>query len=109
MSVVVVTELRQSGKSTFLQREKGLRDGKYVSLDDFAQLAAARGDPEAFVRSDEPLSIDEARKCPELLKAIKREVDHHRRPGRFLLSGSVNFSLSRVARAVHDRNDGQRL
>jgi len=95
LPVVVVTGLRQSGKSTFLQREKGLRDRKYVSLDDFAQLAAARGDPEAFVRSDEPLSIDEAQKCPELLTAIKREVDRHRRPGRFLLSGSANFSLLR--------------
>lgn len=95
MPVVVVTGLRQSGKSTFLQREKGLRARKYVSLDDFAQLAAARGDPEAFVRSDEPLSIDEAQKCPELLTAIKREVDRNRRPGRFLLSGSANFSLLR--------------
>lgn len=95
MPVVVVTGLRQSGKSTFLQHETGLTDRQYTSLDDFAQLAAARGDPDAFVRTDAPLTIDEAQRCPELLIAIKREVDRHRRPGRFLLSGSANFALLR--------------
>lgn len=95
MPVVVVTGLRQSGKSTFLQHEKGLAGRRYVSLDDFAQLAAARSDPEGFVRSDEPLTIDEAQKCPALLPAIKREVDRARRPGRFVLSGSANFALLR--------------
>ena len=93
--VVVVTGLRQSGKSTFLQRERGLAGRRYLTLDDPAQLAAARSDPEAFVRSDAPLTIDEAQKCPELLVAIKREVDASRAPGRFLLSGSANFALLR--------------
>jgi len=95
MPVVVVTGLRQSGKSTLLQHEKGLAGRRYVSLDDLAQLAAARSDPEGFVRSDEPLTIDEAQKCPELLPAIKREVDRARRPGWFVLSGSANFGLLR--------------
>ena len=95
MPVVVVTGLRQSGKSTFLQQEKALASRRYVTLDDFAQLAAARSDPEGFIRSDKPLTIDEAQKCPELLTAIKREVDRARRPGRFLLSGSANFALLR--------------
>ncbi len=93
MPVVVVTGLRQSGKSTFLLREKGLAGRRYLTLDDPALLAAARADPQAFVRSDEPLTIDEAQKCPELLTAIKREVDRARRPGRYLLSGSANFAL----------------
>jgi predicted AAA+ superfamily ATPase len=95
MPIVIVTGLRQSGKSTFLQHEKPLSSRRYVTLDDFAQLAAARSDPEGFIRSDEPLTIDEAQKCPELLTAIKREVDRSRQPGRFLLSGSANFSLLR--------------
>lgn len=93
MPVVVVTGLRQSGKSTFLQHEKGLAGRRYLTLDDPAQLAAARANPEAFVHSESPLTIDEAQKCPELLTAIKREVDRARRPGRFLLSGSANFAL----------------
>jgi hypothetical protein len=93
MPVVVLTGLRQTGKSMLLQHEPGLASRRYVSLDDFAQLEAARRNPEAFVRGDEPLTIDEAQRCPELLLAIKREVDQGRRPGRFLLSGSANFSL----------------
>jgi len=95
MPVVVVTGLRQAGKSTFLQHEPGLADRHYASLDDFAQLEAARRNPEAFVHREERLTIDEAQKCPELLTAIKREVDRRRRPGQFLLSGSANFALLR--------------
>jgi predicted AAA+ superfamily ATPase len=95
MPVVVVTGLRQAGKSTFLQNEPVLRERRYVSLDDLAQLTAARSDPETFVRSDEPLTIDEAQRCPELLPAVKRAVDRSRRPGQFLLSGSANFALLR--------------
>ncbi|MBI2217343.1 MAG: ATP-binding protein [Candidatus Rokubacteria bacterium] len=93
MPVVVVTGLRQTGKSTFLQHEPGLAGRRYLSLDELALLDAARRDPEAFVRSEEPLIIDEVQRCPELLTAIKREVDRDRRAGRFLLSGSANFTL----------------
>ena len=95
MPVVVVTGLRQSGKSTLLQQDPLLAGREYVSLDDFAQLEAARRNPEAFVRRDRPLTVDEAQKCPELLPAIKLEVDRDRRPGRFVLSGSASFALLR--------------
>lgn len=93
LPVVVVTGLRQAGKTTFLQNEPVLSGRRYVTLDDFAQLAAARSDPEAFVRTDDAVTIDEAQRCPELLQAIKREVDRDRRAGRFVLSGSANFGL----------------
>lgn len=93
MPVVVLTGMRQAGKSTLLKNEPGLERRRFVSLDDFAQLEAARSAPEAFVGGGAPLTIDEAQRCPELLAAIKREVDRDRRPGRFLLSGSANFSL----------------
>ncbi len=93
MPVVVVTGMRQTGKTTFLQKQPGLEHRRYVTFDDFAQLAAAKSDPDLFVGSDEPLSIDEAHKCPEILTAIKRVVDRKRIPGQFLLSGSANFLL----------------
>lgn len=93
MPVVVLTGMRQVGKSTLLNCDPRLKGRRCVTLDDFEQLEAARGDPERFVRSSEPLTIDEAQRCPELLVAIKREVDRDRRSGRFLLSGSANFSL----------------
>lgn len=93
MPVVVVTGMRQTGKSTFLQNQPELKGRRYVTFDDFAQIEAAKADPDGFVNTDEPLTIDEAHKCPEILIAIKKSVDKKRRPGQFLLSGSANFPL----------------
>ncbi|MBI2930672.1 MAG: ATP-binding protein [Planctomycetes bacterium] len=93
LPVVVLTGMRQTGKTTFLEHQPELRGRRIVTFDDFAQLEAARDNPETLLAGDEPLTIDEAQKCPELLTAIKREVDRQRRPGRFLLSGSANFAL----------------
>ena len=93
MPVVIITGMRQAGKTTFLQRQPGLEKRRYVTFDDFEQLSAAKSAPDLFVASAEPLTIDEAHKCPEILTAIKRLVDKKRIPGQFLLSGSANFLL----------------
>lgn len=93
MPVVALTGMRQTGKSTFLQQQAELAGRKYITLDDFAQLAAAKENPDSFVAGDEPLTIDEAQLCPELFIAIKRAVDRKRIPGQFILSGSANFLL----------------
>ena len=93
LPVVVVTGLRQAGKTTFLQNDAALRGRRYLTLDDFATLEAARREPEALVSGKEPVTIDEVQRCPELLPAIKRAVDKARVPGRFLLSGSANLAL----------------
>jgi predicted AAA+ superfamily ATPase len=93
MPVAIITGMRQTGKTTFLQREPGLEKRRYVTFDDFQQLSAAKSDPDLFVASKDPLTIDEAHKCPEILTAIKRVVDKKRIPGQFLLSGSANFLL----------------
>jgi predicted AAA+ superfamily ATPase len=85
--------MRQAGKTTFLQNQPGLRQRRYLTLDDFPQLAAAKSNPDGFISSEEPLTIDEAHKCPEIFTAIKKAVDNTRRPGHFLLSGSANFGL----------------
>ncbi|MBN1594515.1 ATP-binding protein [candidate division FCPU426 bacterium] len=93
MPVVVLTGMRQVGKSTLLQKAQSLRNRKYITLDDFPVLEAARSNPEALIAGEKALTIDEAQRCPELLLAIKKEVDRDRKPGRFILSGSVNFNL----------------
>lgn len=93
MPVVVITGMRQTGKSTFLKMDPALKKRRYFNLDEFTHLAAARQDPEEFVSGEGPLTIDEAHKCPELLTAIKVAVDRKRTPGKFLLSGSANFSM----------------
>src|SRR3989442_7891882 len=74
LPVVVLTGMRQTGKSTLLTSTKGLSGRRYATLDDFAQLEAARADPEGFLAGDEPLTIDEVQRAPELLVAVKRAV-----------------------------------
>lgn len=92
LPVIVLSGLRQSGKSTLLQNELGLLRGHaYRTLDDFATLAAARANPESLL--GEPAILDEVQHCPELLLALKKNVDEQRRPGRFILSGSANLAL----------------
>ncbi|MFA5858040.1 MAG: ATP-binding protein [Elusimicrobiota bacterium] len=93
MPVVVLTGLRQTGKSTFLLHQNELKSRKYYSFDDLNVLDAARRNPEEFLSSPQPLTIDEAQKFPELLTYIKQKVDKNRKPGQFLLSGSSNFAL----------------
>ncbi len=92
MPVVVLSGLRQAGKSTLLQREKSIAaERSYRTLDDFAVLAAARTNPESLL--EDTVTLDEVQRCPELLLTIKRSVDERRLPGRFVLSGSANLAL----------------
>jgi predicted AAA+ superfamily ATPase len=93
MPVVVLTGMRQTGKTTFLKSEPGLGERVYISFDDFSQLDAAKRDPDGFIDRGKSITIDEAQKCPEIFSAIKRIVDRKRIPGQFLLSGSANFSI----------------
>ncbi len=93
LPVVAVTGLRQTGKTTLLREDPSLANRRYVTLDDFASLEAARQNPDALLRGAEPVTIDEAQRCPDLFLALKRAVDEDRRPGRFLISGSANFAL----------------
>lgn len=92
LPVVVLSGLRQSGKSTLLQNEVSLTKGHtYNTLDDFATLKAAQSNPESLMA--DPAILDEVQRCPELLVALKQAIDDQRRPGRFILSGSANLSL----------------
>ena len=92
LPVVVLSGLRQTGKSTLLRQEAGLARGHvYRTLDDFATLAAARANPESLLEG--PAILDEVQRCPDLLVSLKQNVDEHRRPGRFILSGSANLAL----------------
>ena len=94
MPAAVVTGARQTGKST-LARDRTLGDRRYVSLDDLDVVDAARRDPDALVGGDQPLTIDEVQRHPDLLHTVKRVIDQQRQPGRFLLTGSANLLLMR--------------
>ena len=94
MPAVVVMGARQTGKTTLVEQ---LVPGRrhYRSLDELDVLDAARRDPEVLVGGDEPVTLDEVQREPELLRAIKRAIDRDRKPGRFLLTGSANLLLMR--------------
>lgn len=93
MPVVVVTGMRQVGKTTLMKNDPLLRQRKYFSLDDFSTLEAASIAPESLLGSHEAATFDEVQRAPRLLQAIKAAVDADRRPGQFLLSGSANLLL----------------
>lgn len=92
MPAVVLTGARQTGKST-LARE--LTDGprRYLTLDDLDVADAARRDPRSLIEPEQPITLDEVQREPDLLRAVKRSIDRKRIPGRFLLTGSANLHL----------------
>lgn len=48
-------------------------------------------DPTGFIRQHQAAIIDEIQRAPELILALKEAVDEDPRPGRFLITGSVNL------------------
>ncbi len=88
--VVAITGARTAGKSTLARQIIGRAGGTFIDLDDPAVRRLAIADPTAFVRDlAEPIVIDEFQRAPELLAAIKSELNRDRRPGRFVLAGSA--------------------
>lgn len=87
--VVLVTGARQCGKSTLLGLVAKGRKAEWRNLDSAAARQAAIADPTGFVDTAELMVIDEIQRVPELLLAIKEQVDTDPRPGRYLLSGSA--------------------
>ena len=90
MPAVVLTGARQTEQGTLVEKLVP-GDRRYRSLDDFDVR-----DERAAIRTpaggDDPLTLDEVQREPGLLTAVKRTIDRDRRPGRFLLTGSVTCS-----------------
>jgi predicted AAA+ superfamily ATPase len=84
---------RQVGKTTLVEKITKEKGGLLLSLDDPEELTNARSDPASFLERnrDGLLAIDEAQRAPELVLALKRNVDLDTRPGRFLITGSVDL------------------
>jgi predicted AAA+ superfamily ATPase len=77
---VLVVGPRQAGKTTLCLELANERDGRLLSLDDGATLAAAVSDPHNFVEGlgDGLIVIDEVQRAPELMRAIKLAIDRRR-------------------------------
>jgi hypothetical protein len=92
--VVAVTGPRTSGKSTLARQLIDDIGGTFLDLDDPPVQALARSDPTAFVSGlTEPIVIDEFQRAPDLLAAIKAELNIDRRPGRYVLTGSAHHRV----------------
>lgn len=101
--VVLISGPRQSGKTTLVKEIAGNKT-PYFTLDDATVLAAAQSDPVGFIRGLERAVIDEIQRAPNLLLAIKAEVDRDKSPGRFLLTGSANLmTVPKVADSLAGR------
>ncbi|SNS66597.1 hypothetical protein SAMN05216276_1013123 [Streptosporangium subroseum] len=87
--VTLITGARQCGKSTLVRLLVKGRAGEWRNLDAPVVRQAAITDPAGFVAFPELMVIDEIQRVPELLLAIKEQVDMDPRPGRYLLTGSA--------------------
>lgn len=87
---------RQVGKTTLCE---GLSQ-RYLTFDRKEILDQGLYSPEALIRSNtgEPLVIDECQLAPPIFPALKEWVRTHKKPGQFLLTGSVRFSSRKAIR-----------
>jgi len=90
--VVTVTGPRQSGKTTLCRAL--FKHKPYVSLEAPDVQDFARRDPRAFLaQHPDGAVLDEVQRVPPLLSYIQVLVDEAPSPGRYILTGSANFTL----------------
>jgi uncharacterized protein len=91
--VVTLTGPRQSGKTTLCRQVFATHD--YVSLERPDHRAFARDDPRGFLAAHPGgVILDEIQHAPELASWIQPLVNDDPRPGRFILTGSENLTLT---------------
>jgi predicted AAA+ superfamily ATPase len=94
-SVVLLTGVRQSGKSSLLQ--KLFPEADYITLDRIVFAEEAEENPTAFLnRFKKQVIIDEIQYAPSLFRELKIKIDEDRSVrGKWILTGSQQFSLMR--------------
>ena len=93
--VVLLTGVRQAGKSSLLQRL--YKDAEYVTLDRIILAEEAEENPTLFLeRFKNHVIIDEIQYAPSLFRDLKIKVDENRDlKGKWILTGSQQFILMR--------------
>lgn len=90
--VICVTGPRQSGKTTLAKA--AFPDKPYISLEDPDIARLAREDPRGLLDSyKDGLILDEAQAVPEIFLYLKTAIDTDPVPGRYIVTGSHQFSL----------------
>jgi uncharacterized protein len=92
------------GKTTLLRDIAAVHGVQVVDLDDLATRGAVVADPALFVSGAAPVCIDEYQHAPELLDAIKAELNRDAGPGRFVITGSTRHDA--LPAAAHPSRDG---
>lgn len=103
-AVLALQGARSVGKSTVLGEIAAWHGAGIVDLDDSSQTELVAASPADYVRGDSPVCIDEYQRVPELLQAIKAELNRRHAPGRYVLTGSTRFeSLPRATQSLTGR------
>lgn len=89
--IVALVGPRQSGKTTLARKTAAEQKMHFITLDDDQSRAVANDDPAGFMRGLDRVVIDEVQRAPGLILALKKTVDEDPRPGRFLITGSVDL------------------
>lgn len=103
---IVLNGPRTVGKSTLLHELAAAAGRSVIDCDDPATRAAVRSDPGRFVGAPGPILIDEYQHVPEVLDAIKAELNRDLSPGRFVLAGSTRYTtIPQAGQALTGRVD----
>ncbi|MGQ0774518.1 MAG: ATP-binding protein [Pseudonocardiales bacterium] len=102
--VIVLHGPRSVGKSTLLGRVAEKFGRPVMDLDDPLTRDLVSAGPGFVVQGDGPVFIDEYQRVPEILDAIKAELNKDLRPGRFVVTGSTSYtSIPRAAQSLTGR------
>ncbi|WP_328293548.1 ATP-binding protein [Kineococcus sp. NBC_00420] len=102
--VLLIEGPRSVGKSTLLRHLATQAGVEVIDLDDLDTREAVSRDLRLFAAGDPPVCFDEYQKVPLVLDAIKAELNHAGRPGRFVLAGSTRFdALPTAAQSLTGR------
>ena len=95
--VVLLTGIRQAGKSSLLK--KLLSDADYITLDRILLAEEAEENPSLFLdKYAKQVIIDEIQYAPSLFRDLKIKVDENRNiKGKWILTGSQQFVLMKHA------------
>lgn len=102
--VIVLHGPRSVGKSTLLRDLANEFTTPVIDLDELAVRDAVAADPALFASATAPVFIVEFQHVPDLLDAIKAELNRDLRPGRYVLTGSISYTtLPRAGQALTGR------
>lgn len=102
--VIVLHGPRAVGKSTLLRRLAARFDREVIDLDEPAVRDAVAAGPSFALGGDAPVFIDEYQHVPAVLDGIKAALNRDSRPGRFVITGSTNYTtIPRAAQSLTGR------